>query len=87
MRGSVEKAQGGYRRKPLQPLDNHHPTITDVDTADEDIETVGDEGGVEVGGHRDQWLKVFQGRQVNTFVQGCLHEMHRKSNMIDRRYK
>ena len=37
---SVEEAGGGYHCELLQPLHNHHLATADIDTTDEDIETV-----------------------------------------------
>ena len=56
----TEKTRGRHRSELLQPLDNHHLAIPDTNTADEDIETIYDEGGIEANECRNR-CEVFQG--------------------------
>ena len=73
MRGSVEKGQGGRHRKLLGPLHDNHMMIMDahLHTTNENSEAIHNKGGVKVGEchHRRE---VFQGREVDGFVQGRL---------------
>ena len=48
----AEKTHGGHCREFLQPLDNHHLAIADINTTDEYTKTIRNEGGVKVGEYR-----------------------------------
>ena len=70
---STEEARDGNCSELFQPLHDHDLAITDVDATDKHVETVKDEGGVEVTELRDGH-DAHQGRQVDGFVQGCLKD-------------
>jgi hypothetical protein len=57
----VETTNSGQCQKLLRPLHDHHLAIADVDTTDEDIETISNKGGVKFG-ERCHCHEVFQGR-------------------------
>ena len=67
----LEETPGGQSRELLRPLHNHHLAVVDADEPDEDIETIYNEVGIEVGevGDRDE---VFEGREAHKSVEGCL---------------
>ena len=60
MTKGMEETPGRHRCELLQPLYDHHLAVADVDPPNEDVETIHDEGGIEVGKLRDRG-KVFQG--------------------------
>ena len=79
MKGA-EKTHGGHFRELLQLVYNHHLAIPDINAADEETETVCNEGRVKVGeyGHCHE---VFQGRQADGFVQGYLERPRNASQV------
>lgn len=66
----TEETPGGHPRKLLRPLDSGHFVVAEADASDKDIETIRNEGGVEIWEFRDR-NEVFQGGMVNGFLQGC----------------
>jgi len=71
MMKGTEETSGRYRRKLLHPLYNHRLVIPETDTPSEHIETIRDEDRVKAVEFR-HCQEVFQGRQVDGFVQGCV---------------
>ena len=71
MTEGLEETLGGQCCELLKSLGNHHFLVTDADVAEEHIETIHDDGGIEVDELRDRG-EVSQGRKVNRFVEGCL---------------
>jgi len=65
----VEATQGRRCCKLLQPLSNRHFAIGDFDTADEEVEAIYNEGGVEVD--QRHCREVVQGRQTDRSIQRC----------------
>lgn len=64
----AEEALGGHCRKLFQPLHNRHLLIVDMDASNEDVKAMYDESGIE-GGKFWYHREVFQGREVNGFIQ------------------
>ena len=69
MMEGTEETIGGRCRKLFHSQHDHHLTAADADAPDEYVETIYNEGGVEVCKiwHR---CEVVEGQQKNGFVQG-----------------
>ena len=73
MAKGAEESIGRRRCEMFQPLQNRHLAIADIDTPPKYVETVHNESGVKLAKdwHRRE---VFEGRQMNGCVQGCLKD-------------
>ena len=82
MRGGVKKRQGGHHCKLLEPLHDSHITFVDIHlhTTNESTEAIRNKGGVKVGECRHR-CKVFQGGEVDGFVQGSLEHPRNTSQV------
>jgi hypothetical protein len=73
MMNSTEEAAGRSCSESFQTSQNHHLSAADVNTTDEDFETIRNDGGIKV---RKIWdgCEVLEGGQVDSFVEGSLED-------------